>query len=152
MCPLVAELKAKYNFESKFINYLCQGPFVETLKKNIKNGLDQWKIAPETLEIHNIGSFQLLTVALWWQIIGWKIFLNQNQLITHVWVHFQKVWKKNIKNQRRLVENSPEGIEAIWYRLLWAASERPLVIDFGKKNFFPSNIHKNPPPYQFWWL
>ena len=27
------ELEAKYNFESKSINYLCQGPFVETLKE-----------------------------------------------------------------------------------------------------------------------
>ena len=109
--------------------------------------------------MHNIGSFQLLAVALWWQTMWWKIFLSQNQLITHVWVHFQQVWKKNIKNQRRSVENNPKGFEAIWYRLLWAASERPLVIDFGKKKFFlqiyirihlPINFGDSSSKMKFW--
>ena len=86
-------------------------------RKISKNSPNQLKITPI---LHNIGSFQLFVVALWWQSMGWKIFLSQNQLITHVWVHFQKAWKKNIKNQRRSVESNPEGIEVIWYRLLLA--------------------------------
>ena len=103
--------------------------------------------------------FQLLAVALWWQSMGWKIFLSQNQLITHFRVHLQQVWKKNIKKQRRSVENKPEGIEVKWYRLLLAASERPLVIDFGKKNFslqiyirihLPFNFGDSSSKMKFW--
>ena len=127
-------------------------------RKILKNSLDRWKIAPETLEIHNIDSFQLLAVALWWQSMGWKIFLSQNQLITQVWVHFQQVWKKNVKVQQITVENNPDGIKDIQYRLLLAASEGPLMIDFGKKKFLqiyirihlPINFGDSSSKMKFW--